>query len=54
MTVVQTFFCLCMYIQGPRKIVKWGGGGANIHTFVFTNLENNRFQKKLITQNTNI
>ena len=32
----------------PASII----GGANIHTFVFTNLKNNRFQKKLMTQNT--
>ena len=31
-----------------------GGGGADIHIFVFTDHKNNRFQKKLITQNTNI
>ncbi len=31
-----------------------GGGGGNIHIFVFTDLKNNRFQKKLIMQNTNI
>ena len=30
------------------------GGGAHIHIFVFTDHKNNRFQKKLITQNTNI
>ena len=30
------------------------GAGANIHIFVFTNLENNGFEMKLITQNTNI
>ena len=30
------------------------GGGANIHIFVFTYLENSGFQKKLITQNANI
>ena len=30
------------------------GGGANIHIFVFTDLKNNRFQKKLIMPNTNI
>ena len=30
-----------------------GGGGANIHIFVFTDHKNNRFQKKLIMQNTN-
>ena len=26
-------------------------GGANIHTFVFTDFKNNRFQKKLMMQN---
>ena len=31
-----------------------GGGGAIIHIFVFTDHKNNQFQKKLITQNTNI
>ena len=30
------------------------GGGANIHIFMFTYLENNGFQKKLIRQNMNI
>jgi hypothetical protein len=29
-------------------------GGDHIHIFVFTDLKNNRFQKKLIMQNTNI
>ena len=38
------------YIAGPvgrgggRSII--GGGGANIHIFLFTNLENNGFKKK--------
>ena len=31
-----------------------GRGGADIHIFVFTHHKNNRFQKKLIVQNTNI
>ena len=31
-----------------------GGGGADIHIYVFTHHKNNRFQKKLIVQNTNI
>ncbi len=39
--------------QWRRKIDNWGGGG-NIHVFVFTDLKNNRFQQKLIMQNTNI
>ena len=30
----------------------WGGG--DIHIFVFTHHKNNRFEKKLITQDTNI
>jgi hypothetical protein len=29
-------------------------GGADIHIFVFTDCKNNRFQNKLIGQNTNI
>ncbi len=29
-------------------------GGANIHISLLTDCKNNRFQKKLITQNTNI
>ena len=37
--------------RGRQKIDKWG---ANIHIFVFKNLENNGFQKKLIRQNVNI
>ena len=41
--------------QWRKKIDNWGGGGGgNIHIFVFTDLKNNRFQKKLIMQNTNI
>jgi hypothetical protein len=40
-------------------IVSRGAGisiiaGADIHIFVFTDCKNNRFQKKLIGQNTNI
>ena len=31
-----------------------GGGGADIHIYVFTHHKINRFQKKLIVQNTNI
>ena len=41
--------------QCRSKFYNWGGGGgAHIHIFVFTDHKNNRFQKKLITQNTNI
>ena len=35
------------------KLDNWGGG-AHIHIFVLTDHKNNRFQKKLKTQNTNI
>ena len=38
-------------IQGDRKLDNWG---ADIHIYVFTHYKNNRFQKKLIVQNTNI
>ena len=31
-----------------------GGGRGDIHIFVFTDLKNNRFQTKVIMQNTNI
>ena len=30
------------------------GGGDNIHIFVFIGHKNNRFQRKLVMQNTNI
>ena len=39
--------------QGRSKLDNWGGG-ADIHIYVFTHHKNNRFQKKLIVQNTNI
>jgi hypothetical protein len=45
---------LC-FVHRRRKIDKLGGGGGgHIHMFVFTDLKNNRFQNKLIMQNTNI
>ena len=44
--LVSRFF---LSILGRSKIE--GGGGGNIHIFVFTDLKNNRFQKKLIMQN---
>ena len=40
--------------SGVASVVNCGGGGGNIHIFVFTDHENNRFQKELITQNTKI
>jgi hypothetical protein len=53
-----------MNIGVERSISVWGGGGGggggggrtgdHIHIFVFTDLKNNRFQNKLIMQNTNI
>jgi hypothetical protein len=39
------------HIHRHRKIDKWGD---HIHIFVFTDLKNNRFQKKVTMQNTNI
>ena len=36
---------------GGRWII---GGGAHIYIFVFTDCKSNRFQKKLVVQNTNI
>ena len=41
-----------IFVQRRRNIDNWGG--ADIHIFVFTDGKNNRFQKKLIGQNTNI
>jgi hypothetical protein len=43
-----------LFMQCRSKLDNWGGGGADIHKFVFTGHTNNRFQKKLITQNPNI
>ena len=43
--------------QGHTRIDNWwggGGGGAVIRIFMLANLKNNRFQKKVIGQNTNI
>ena len=37
--------------QSTRGGTRSLSGGANIHIFVFTDLENNGFQKKLIRQN---
>ena len=39
--------------QWRSKIDNWEGAG-HIHIFVFTDLQNNRLQKTLIMQNTNI
>ena len=43
-----------VHMQRLWKIDNWGGGGAHIHIFVFTDCKNNRFQKKLMMHNTNI
>ena len=43
-----------LYTQWRQKMDNWGGGGAHIHIFVFTDCKNNLFQKKLMMQNTNI
>ena len=48
---MQKRFVVHILAQGRRKIDNWG---AYIHIFVFTDCKNNRFQKKLIFQNTNM
>jgi hypothetical protein len=51
-------WCIYRYVRkgvasiGVERSIS--GGGGDIHIFVFTDLKNNRFQKKLIMQNTNI
>ena len=49
-TIIHWFTCIIRKYQGQRKIDNWGAGGG--HIFVFTECKNNRFQKKLIVQNT--
>ena len=48
----------CSYILCKNASRRGAGisiiAGADIHIFVFTDCKNNRFQKKLIGQNTNI
>ena len=48
---------LCELHASPQKNAEdrcnWGGG-VHIHIFVLTDRKNNRFQKKLMMQNTNI
>jgi hypothetical protein len=36
---------VCGFTQGRRKVDN-GGGGADIHIFMFTDCKNNRFQRK--------
>ena len=44
-----------MYKEAAECIsLGWGGGGADIHIYVFTHHKNNQFRKKLIVQNTNM
>ena len=45
------FIYLYMLCSGAGRTII---GGANIHISLLTDCKNNRFQKKLITQNTNI
>ncbi len=45
-----TYLSLVISSGAGRTII----GGANIHISLLTDCKNNRFQKKLITQNTNI
>ena len=40
--------------QWRRKINNWGGGGGGHIHILFKDFKNNRSQKKLIMQNTNI
>ena len=42
-----------MNCRGSRRLII-GGGGTDIHIFVFTDCKNNRFQKKLMMPNKNI
>ncbi len=42
-----------VFCKGVKRSIIWGGGGDHIHIFLFTDCKNNRFQKKLIVQNTN-
>ena len=49
---VSKFDMFLPYQQGRSQLDDWEG--ADIHTYVFTHHKNNRFQKKLIVQNTNI
>ena len=49
------FFLIQKWWKFPRPVASSIiGGGAHIHTFVFTDHKNNPFQKKLIVQNTSI
>jgi hypothetical protein len=41
------------WVQVLFDWICFGGGGGNIHIFVFTAFKNNWFQKKLIMQNSN-
>ena len=51
--LVHTVIMLTRHFNRHRGR-SFSGGRANIHIFVFTDLENNGFEKKFITQNTNI
>ena len=46
--------CLDLKLRGRPVASSIIGGGAHIYIFVFADHKNNRFQKKLIVQNTNI
>ena len=48
--IVYTY-ALYIKLKGRRKVDNWVG---HIHIFVCTDCKNNRFQKKLIVQNTSI
>ena len=48
---INPSFVASLGIKGANRSIIWGD---HIHIFVFTDCKNNRFQKKLIVQNTNI
>ena len=52
--IVLSMKYLDMMVRYTRGGVRSIIGGANIHVFVVTDLENNGFQKKLIRQHMNI
>ena len=56
--IIKLFTLYCVRVFLVYRATSGAGrtiiGGANIHISLLTDCKNNRFQKKLITQNTNI
>ena len=52
MSFTVNFSELCSLNSGGGRLLI--GGGGHIHIFVLIERKNNRFQKELIMQNTNI